>query len=73
MESSSSESQKVAGFLNPEKWGGDSPRRGTQNGKAVFKIDLRRDDGRKLDFSLISLKKGQTLEKVSLFQSPFFF
>jgi hypothetical protein len=50
--------------------GGDSPRKGNaqgQIGKTEFKIDLRRSEGRKLNFSLVSLKKGQTLEKVLLF------
>jgi hypothetical protein len=30
-------------------------------------MDLRRGEGRKLNFSLVSLKKGQALEKVLLF------
>jgi hypothetical protein len=54
---------------------GGSPRRGNaqeQIGKTAFKMDLRRGEGRKLSFSLISLKKGQTLEKVSLFWRSFF-
>jgi hypothetical protein len=54
---------------------GDSPRRGKaqgQIGMTAFKIDLRRGEGRALNFWLISLKKGQTLKKVSLFWSSFF-
>jgi hypothetical protein len=54
---------------------GDSPRGGNaqgQIGKTEFKIDLRRGEGRKLNFSLISLKKGQTLEKVLLFLTLIF-
>jgi hypothetical protein len=49
---------------------GDSPRRGNaqgQIGKTEFKIDSRRGEGRKLDFALISLKKGHILEKLLLF------
>jgi hypothetical protein len=43
----------------------------TRIGKLAFKIDLRRGEGRKFNFSLISLKNGQTLEKVSLFRVRF--
>jgi hypothetical protein len=49
---------------------GDSPCRGNaqgQIGKTELEIDMRRGDGRELHFSLISLKKGQILEKVLLF------
>jgi hypothetical protein len=42
-----------------------------QIGNTEFKIDLRRGEGRKLNFSLISLKNGQTLEKVLLFWRSF--
>jgi hypothetical protein len=41
--------------------------------RTEFEIDLRRGEGRKLHFSLISLKKGQTLEKVLLFLELLFF
>jgi hypothetical protein len=43
--------------------------RGAQGhiGKTEFKLELRRGEGRTLNFLLISLKKGQTLEKVLLF------
>jgi hypothetical protein len=53
---------------------GDSTRRGNaqgQIGKTVFTIDLRRGEGLKLNFLLISLEKRQTLEKVSLFRAHF--
>jgi hypothetical protein len=38
-----------------------------QIGKKEFTIDLRRGEGRKLNFSLVSLKKGHASEKVLLF------
>jgi hypothetical protein len=49
---------------------GDSPRRDNaqrQIGKREFKIDLCMGEERKLNFPVISLKKGQALEKVLLF------
>jgi hypothetical protein len=55
---------------------GDSPRRGNaqgQIGKTEFTIGLRRGGGRKLNFSLVGFKKGQTLEKVLLFLELIFF
>jgi hypothetical protein len=39
--------------------------------KTEFTIDLHRGGGRKLNFSLIGLKKGQVLEKKKFWSSFF--